>query len=202
VQSKASAHLEFSVVLVEAVILLGFALPLWGNRVSPDRWPDKGEAIRVHAIGEQFAWNFHYPGPDGEFGEKRAELVSAANPVGLNPNDPKAKDDIVSKNELHLVNNKPAVVEITAKDVIHSFAVQHMRTTQDAIPGTKVPVWFRPIKEGQYEIVCAQLCGAGHYAMKAMLMVDSQAGYDEWFNEQFKLQHPDAQAPAPAVPAN
>jgi len=202
VQSKASAHLEFSVVLIEAVILLGFALPLWGKRVGPDQWPDKGSAIRVHAVGEQFAWNFHYPGPDGEFGDKRTDLVTSSNPLGLDPNDPKGKDDVISKNELHLVNHKPVVVELSSKDVIHSFSLQHMRMCQDAIPGTKIPVWFRPIKEGKYEIVCAQLCGAGHYAMKSIMMVDSQAAFDEWFAEQFKLQHPDAPAPAAKVAAN
>ncbi len=202
VQSKASAHLEFSVVLIEAVLLLGFALPLWGKRVGPDQWPDKDQALRVHAVGEQFAWNFHYPGPDGEFGDKRADLVTSANPVGLDPEDPKGKDDVISKNELHLVNHRPTIIELSAKDVIHSFSLQHMRMCQDAIPGTKIPIWFRPIKEGSYEIVCAQLCGAGHYAMKAMMMVDSHAKYDEWFAEQFKLQHPDAPAPAPKVAAN
>jgi cytochrome c oxidase subunit 2 len=77
-----------------------------------------------------------------------------------------------------------------------------MRMCQDAIPGTKIPMWFRPVKEGSYEIVCAQLCGAGHYAMRAMMMVESQAAYDEWFAEQFKMQHPDAPAPAPKVAAN
>ena len=203
VQSKASAHLEFSVVLIEAVLLLGFALPLWGKRVNPDQWPDKDNAIRVHAIGEQFAWNFHYPGLDGVFGRQEAGLVSGSNPIGLDPNDPAGKDDVLSKNELHLVNNKPVVVEITSKDVIHSFSLQHMRMCQDAIPGTKIPQWFRPIKEGEYEIVCAQLCGAGHYAMKAMLLVEDQKKFDEWFAEQSKMQHPDAQpaAPAPAAAA-
>jgi cytochrome c oxidase subunit 2 len=202
VQSKASAHLEFSVVLIEAVLLLGFALPLWGKRVNPDQWPDKDKAITVHAVGEQFAWNFHYPGPDKVFGRKEAGLVTSANPIGLDPNDPASKDDVISKNELHLVNNTPAVIEITSKDVIHSFSLQHMRMCQDAIPGTKIPMWFRPIKAGQYEIVCAQLCGAGHYAMKAMMLVEDQKTYDDWFNEQFKMQHPDAPAPAPAVAAN
>ena len=198
VQSKASAHIEFSVVLVEAVLLLGFALPLWGKRVNPDEWPDKGEALRVHAIGEQFAWSFHYPGPDGVFGRQEAGLISASNAIGLDANDPASKDDIVTKNELYLVNRKPTVIEITSKDVIHSFSLKHMRMCQDAIPGTKIPMWFRPIREGEYEIVCAQLCGAGHYSMKAMLYCVDQKKFDEWFAEQNKLQHPDA---APAAPA-
>ncbi len=196
VQSKASAHIEFSVVLVEAVLLLGFALPLWGKRVNPNEWPDKDKAVRVHAVGEQFAWNFHYPGADNVFGRQDVNLVGANNPLGLDPTDPAGKDDFVSKNELHLVNHKPAVIEITSKDVIHSLSLQHMRMCQDAIPGSKIPMWFRPIREGEFEIVCAQLCGAGHYAMKAMMIVEDQKKFDEWSAEQFKMQHPDAQ---PAV---
>lgn len=200
VQSKASAHLEFSVVLIEAVLLLGFGLPLWGIRVTEESFPDKSEAIRVHAVGEQFAWNFHYPGPDGVFGKQSVWLVSGGNPLGIDPNDPAGKDDIVSKNEMHLVYRKPAVIEISSKDVIHSFSLQHMRMCQDAIPGSRIPMWFRPIRTGDYEIVCAQLCGAGHYAMKAMMKVESQAEFDAWMKERASLK-PTA-APATASAAN
>jgi len=215
VKSKASAHLEFSVVLVEAILLLGFALPLWGNRVTAEQFPDRDQAFRVRAIGEQFWWNFHYPGADGVFGRQSAYLVSANNPLGLDPEDPAGRDDVVSKNELHIVNHKPTVIEISAKDVIHSFAVHQMRVTQDAIPGSNVPMWFRPTRAGSYEIVCAQLCGFGHYAMKAMMIVESQAEVDEWMGEILKLRQgatassaePSvapallaAAAPAPAAP--
>jgi cytochrome c oxidase subunit 2 len=188
VKSKASAHLEFSVVLIEAVLLLGFALPLWGNRVTAEQFPDRDQAFRVRAIGEQFWWNFHYPGADGVFGRQSAYLVSGNNPLGLDPEDPAGKDDVVSKNELHIVNQKPTVIEISAKDVIHSFSVHQMRVTQDAIPGSSIPMWFRPTRPGAYEVVCAQLCGAGHYAMKAMMMVETQAEVDAWLGELAKLR--------------
>ena len=205
VKSKASAHLEFMVVLVEAVLLLGFAIPLWGKRVSERDFPDSREAQRVRAVGEQFAWNFHYPGRDGVFGGAKIELVSGNNPLGLDPNDPAGADDVVSKNDLHIANHKPTVIEISAKDVIHSFAVHHMRITQDAIPGSKIPLWFRPIKAGTYEIVCAQLCGTGHFGMRATMTVESQGEWDAWQKDQWKLSHPDAtttpwdQPPVPAA---
>ncbi len=198
VQSKASAHLEFSVVLVEAVLLLGFGLPLWGKRVTGDQFPENAEAVRVHAVGEQFAWNFHYPGPDGLFGKQNAGFLSSSNPLGIDPGDPAGHDDIVSKNEMHLINGKPTVIEISSKDVIHSFSLQHMRMCQDAIPGSRIPMWFRPIRAGEYEIVCAQLCGAGHYAMRSIMKVETKAEFDAWAKEQSDLQHPPA---APAVPA-
>ncbi len=199
VQSKASAHLEFSVVLIEAVLLLGFGLPLWGKRVTGDQFPDNADAVRIHAIGEQFAWNFHYPGPDGVFGKQHVDFLTSANPIGLDPNDPAGKDDIISKNEMHLINGHPTVIDISSKDVIHSFSLQYMRMCQDAIPGSRIPMWFRPIRAGEYEIVCAQLCGAGHFAMRSIMKVETRAEFDAWMKEQNDLQHP--QAAPTAVPA-
>jgi cytochrome c oxidase subunit II len=199
VQSKASAHLEFTVVLIEAVLLLGFALPLWGKRVNGDQFPEKTDAVRVHAVGQQFEWNFHYPGPDGVFGRRSTEFITGNNPLGIDPNDPAGQDDIVSKNELHLVNFKPTVIEISSKDVIHSLSLEHMRMCQDAIPGSLIPIWFRPIRAGEFEIVCAQLCGLGHYSMKATMTVGTQAEFDSWFKETSELQHPKKAAAAPAA---
>lgn len=190
VKSKASMHIEFSVILIEAVLLLGFGLPLWGKRVTEKEFPDAAEAIRVRAVGEQFAWNFHYPGPDGVFGKQNVAYLSSSNPLGINPNDPAGKDDIVSKNEMHIINFRPTVIDISAKDVIHSFSLQHMRMCQDAIPGSSIPMWFRPIVAGEYEMVCAQLCGAGHYAMRSIMKVETEAEFNAWMKEQSDLQHP------------
>ena len=190
VRSHASTHGEISVILIEAALLLGFAVPLWGRRVN--EIPDQSEAMRVRAVGEQYAWNFHYAGPDGVFGKQSAKLVTASNPLGLDVSDPASADDIVSKNELHVVNRKPVVLDITSKDVIHAVSIPHMRIAQDAIPGSSVPMWFRPIKEGKYEIVCAQLCGAGHYAMRSHIVVEKQEEFDTFQKELTQMQHPTA----------
>jgi cytochrome c oxidase subunit 2 len=186
VKSKVSAHLELSVVLIEAILLLGFALPLWGHRVS--EFPDKEHPLRVRAIGEQFLWNFHYAGVDGVFGRQDAKYITGTNPLGLDPNDP------------HLVNFRPTVIEVSSKDVIHSLSLQHMRMDQDAIPGSRIPMWFRPIKEGQYEIICAQLCGAGHYSMKAEMTVEDETAFNKFQKEQLSLRGPAAAAAAAAAP--
>lgn len=198
VQSKASAHLEFSVVVVEAILLLGFALPLWGKRVNGDPFINNPESLKVRVIAEQFAWTFHYPGADGVFGRQSQEFVTPDNPLGLDPNDPAGKDDFFSKTDLHIVNKRPTVVEISSKDVIHSFALKSMRIEQDAIPGSRIPIWFRPIQAGVSEIICAQLCGAGHAKMRGEMTVESQADFDSWAKGQLELQHPNA---APAAPA-
>ena len=201
VQSKASAHLEFSVVIIEAVLLLGFAIPIWAKRVNGDNYLNNADAIRVRAVGEQLFWSFHYPGADGVFGSSKPQFVNGGNPLGLDPNDPAGKDDIVTKNEIHLVDKRPVVIEVTSKDVIHSFALKHMRMAQDAIPGSRVPIWFRPIRTGEFEIVCAQLCGTGHFGMMSKMTVDSQADYDVWMKEKIDLQHPAAAAAAAPAPA-
>jgi cytochrome c oxidase subunit 2 len=199
VKSKASAHLEFIVVVIEAVLLLGFGLPTWGKRVT--QFPDTPDVLTIRVYGRQFAWDFLYPGLDGVFGKQGPEFVSAQNPFGIDPNDPAGKDDFFATNEMQLVNFRPTKVEITSRDVIHSLSLHAMRMDQDAIPGMRIPQWFRPTRAGQYEIVCAQLCGAGHYSMKAMMNVADQAAYDTWATDIIKRQHPGYQPPvAPAPP--
>jgi cytochrome c oxidase subunit 2 len=185
VKSGISTHLEFAVVLIDAVLLIGFAVPLWGRFVND--FPDSKDAILVHAVGQQFNWNFHLPGPDGEFGKRDINLVSNSNPLGLDASDPAAKDDLVVLGELHVPVNRPVIVETSSKDVIHNFDLPHMRAAQDAIPGQIIPMWFRPIKTGTYEIVCGQLCGLGHYGMKGTLVVDNPAEYQAWLKERAEL---------------
>jgi cytochrome c oxidase subunit 2 len=199
VKSGISTHLEFAVVLIEAVLLVGFAIPLWAKRVNS--FPDDKDAILVHAIGQQFNWNFHLPGPDGQFGRREIALLSNSNPLGLDYNDPAAKDDIVVQGELHVPVDRPVIIELSSKDVIHNFAMPNMRMAQDAIPGQLIPMWFKPIKTGSYEVVCGQLCGLGHYGMKGMLVVDNPAEYQAWLKERAELGGtPPAPAPTDRPP--
>ncbi len=193
VKSGISTHLEFAVVLIEAVLLIGFAIPLWAKRVNS--FPDEKDAIIVHAIGQQFNWNFHMPGPDGVFGRRDIALVTPSNGLGLDPNDPASKDDLVFLGELHVPKDRPVIIELSSKDVIHNFALPHMRSAQDAIPGQIIPMWFKPIKTGTFEVVCGQLCGYGHYSMKGSLVVDEPAEYQAWLKEKAELAAPVAPAP-------
>jgi cytochrome c oxidase subunit 2 len=190
VTSGISTHLEFAVVLIEGVLLLGFAIPLWSQRVNA--FPNDKDAILVHAVGQQFNWNFHLPGPDGIFGRRDLSLVSNSNPLGLDSNDPHGKDDLVVLGELHVPVNRNVVVDVSSKDVIHNFALPSMRIAQDAIPGEVIPLWFKPIKAGSYDIVCGQLCGLGHYAMKGTLVVDTPSDYQAWLKERAELAAPAA----------
>ena len=119
VKSGISTHLEFSVVLIEAVLLIGFAIPLWARRVN--EFPPGKEALLVHVVAQQFSFNYHLPGPDGQFGRRDISFESNSNPLGLDPNDPAGRDDIVTTGELHVPVNRPVIAELSSKDVIHDF---------------------------------------------------------------------------------
>jgi len=181
------------VLAFEIWLIFIFGLPIWAN--IKEHFPSEKESTRVHITAQQFSWNVHYPGPDGVFGRTKPELVDSTNPVGLDLTDPAAKDDVVTVNELHAPVDKPLLINLTAQDVIHSFFVPEFRIKQDAVPGMKVNVWVRPIKEGQFEIGCAQLCGVGHYRMRGDVFVESPEKFQAWYNSQLTAQVP---APTPA----
>jgi cytochrome c oxidase subunit 2 len=185
-KGKISKGLEIGIVIVEAVLLLVYAIPAWANRVTG--FPSGNDAVVVRVIAEQFAWNIHYPGPDGLFGRTEIGQVNAGNPVGLDRNDPNAKDDLVTINQLNLPVNRPVLVHLSSKDVIHSFGLFEMRVKQDAIPGMDIPVWFIPNRIGEYEIACSQLCGLGHFRMRGFVSVKSEADYKTWFAEEAAAQ--------------
>jgi cytochrome c oxidase subunit 2 len=135
-------------------------------------------------IGEQFAWNVHYPGPDGKFGRTDIAKVTADNPLGLDRADAAAKDDITTINQLYLPVNRTVLIQLSSKDVIHSLGLIEMRVKQDAIPGMTMPVWFVPTRVGEYEIACSQLCGLGHFRMRGFVTIQSDADFRKWFDDQ------------------
>ncbi len=141
-RGRTPALVEAGVAAAEAVLLIGFALPIWVARANA--FPDAKNATVVRVVAEQYVWNVHYPGPDGVFGRTDPSLVGPDNPVGLDRNDPAAKDDIVTINQLNLPVNRPVIVHLTTKDVIHSFSIPLFRVKQDAIPGQSIPLWFTP----------------------------------------------------------
>jgi cytochrome c oxidase subunit 2 len=179
VKSHASSYIEGAVALVEVILLVGIAVPLWAKAV--DKFPSEKESTVIQIVAQQFAWNVRYPGKDGVFGKQDMHWVKSDNVFGVDPTDPNGKDDVQTLNEIHVAVNKPVIAYISSKDVIHSFKVIAMRITQDAIPGMRIPVHFVPVKEGRYQINCAQLCGNGHSSMaQGFLVVESQAAFDNW----------------------
>ncbi len=194
VTSPISKYLEVGVVIIEAILLVGFSIPLWSKRV--DAFPSAQSSTVVRVVAEQFAWNFHYPGTDGLFGRGDVKLVNAGNPLGLDSSDPNGKDDITTINQLHLPVDKPVILHISSKDVIHAFGFREMRVMQDATPGISIPIWFTPIRKGDYEIVCSQLCGLGHYRMRGFVKVEDDVDFQKWLGEQKAAQASSADSSA------
>jgi cytochrome c oxidase subunit II len=147
--------------------------------------PPAADAIQVEVTTNQFVFTFRYPGADGKFGRLDPALVSApaGNPLGIDSNDPAGRDDIVTAT-LTVPVNHPVEVLLRSQDVVHNFFVRELRLQQDAVPGMVIPVHFTPDRIGQYEIVCTQLCGLGHYKMHSLLYVVSQPDYDAFLKRQ------------------
>lgn len=185
VKNHVSTHLEIGVVIIEAVLLLGFAFPMWRERTDKFVDVQAKDPVRVRVIGWQYAWTYHYPGEDGIFGRIDRTLASYPGDPCIDPEDPSGYDDfIVAGGRLQLPEKRPAILMITATDVIHNYAIVPMRIQQDAIPGKDIPMWFTPRTTLETSVVCAQLCGEGHGAMRGGMDVISQASYDTWAAEQ------------------
>jgi len=174
------------VVIAEGLVLVVIALPLWYSRTSAR--PEADDAVAIRVVAEQFAWTFHYPGADGEFGDTSIDLVTADNPLGLDRSSPFGRDDLVVPGELHLPIGRPVVIQLSSKDVIHSFGIPAMRVKQDAIPGLLSPVWFTPTEAGRFDIACSQLCGLGHYRMRGILAVESEQDFEAFLARQAEMQ--------------
>jgi cytochrome c oxidase subunit 2 len=178
---------EIAWTTITAIIFIGLSLAgerTWADlRSSPA--PDD-RSVQVEVTGTQFAWYFRYPGPDGSFGKTNPANVDAslgsASAIGLDSSDPASKDDFVSST-LVVPQNRQVRLQLHAQDVIHSFFVPELRLKQDAVPGLNVMAHFDAKKLGDYEIVCAELCGLGHYRMHATLRVVSAEDYFKWLQE-------------------
>ena len=179
------------VAVIAAFVLVGtevLALGVMGQKAWAQVYftSPRPDAIQIQAQAEQFAYYFRYPGPDGKFGAIHPDKIDEGNQnyFGLDPaNEVEARDDIVS-GELVIPVNREIQLLMHAKDVGHSFYVRELRIQQDFVPGLDLSVHFTATKIGKYEIVCTQLCGLGHYNMKAYLNVMSQDDYEKWLKEQ------------------
>jgi len=116
----------------------------------------------------QFEWRIKYPGPDGELD---------------------TSDDLYIVNDLHVPLDEMVMVRLESDDVLHDFFLPHMRIKQDAVPGMAIPVWFRPKESGTYDLVCAELCGWGHYKMKGQITIESRSDFEAWLKKKTEEQN-------------
>jgi cytochrome c oxidase subunit 2 len=176
--------------IIPAIVMAGFVVfgyKEWHAITSPA--PKDAEVIEV--MGKQFAWQVRYPGADGKLGKYHYRKIDAVNEFGIDFNDPHSFDDFLPM-ELHLPKGKPVLLEIRARDVIHSVFLPHFRVKMDAVPGMPTKFWFIPTistdemraktnnPNFNYELACTEVCGRGHYAMRYLVVVDELADYEKW----------------------
>ncbi len=190
-----SMPVEFTWTLLPTLLFAGLGFysdDLWADMKYQNRVPKPD--IEIDVLGQTFLWHFRYPGADGVLGKKDFKFRTATNLFGMDPSDPYGKDDFITTTHFNLPVNKTVVVHLSSVDVLHSFFLPHFRVKQDAVPGMWINVPFDGLKTGVYELVCAELCGSGHYSMRGVLHMQSQTDFDKWMNEQTK-----SKTPAPPV---
>ena len=170
------------VTTIGVVAMLAPGLIVWNDFVNP---PD--DAAEVEVLSKQWGWAFRFPGEDGKFGTVHVRNIRSDNPFGMNTADPNGEDDVlVDGTTLHLPVDQPYKVLLRSNDVLHDFWVPEFRAKMDAVPGMVTYLWFTPtrIQEEPYEIVCAELCGQGHYTMRGRVKVDAEEDFQAWLAAQ------------------
>ena len=182
------------ITAVGVVAMLAPGLAVWDDYVNVPE-----DAALVEAVGQQWTWSFRYPGPDGILGAAENHFITPDNPFGIDANDPYAADDIlVEDSEFYLPVNVPVKVALRSKDVLHDFYVPQIRSKMDLVPGLVTYFWFEPTRTGEFELLCAELCGNSHYNMRGNMIISEEDEYEAWLAEQptFSEMAPDTVATA------
>ncbi len=160
--------------------LLAPGLIVWNEFINTPK-----NALNIEVMAWQWGWQYRLPGEDGKLGTVQVAKISDENPFGINLDDPNGKDDVlIQSDELHLKTNRPVQILLRSVDVLHNFYVPQFRAKMDAIPGIISYYWFEPNKLGEYEVLCAEYCGLGHYGMRAKVVVENEQNYENWLGEQ------------------
>ena len=177
------------------VAMLAPGLWVWADFVTVPE-----EASEVEAVGQQWHWSFRFPGEDGKLGTVDSRFVSAENPFGINPDDPDGQDDIlVASPELHLPIGKPVKVLLRSKDVLHNFTVTEFRVKMDLVPGMITYLWFAPTRIGEYDLLCEEFCGVGHFAMRGRVIIEEESDYQAWLSSRPTFAETIARTPGNVV---
>ena len=162
IEGSTRAEIVWTTVPAVTLVIIGLmSAGVWNHIKGRNSVPPNTIPYEVHV--RQFEWDFTYRGLDGQLG---------------------TGDDFTLRNQLHIPVNQPVELRLIAEDVIHSFFVPAFRVKQDAVPGMDIEVWFEASEVGEYEIACAELCGLGHYRMRATVMVHSAEDYQQWLSDR------------------
>lgn len=190
--------LEWRLLIVTAIGVASMLAPglfVWAKFVNVPQ-----DAYVAEVVAQQWNWSYRLPGRDGKLGTVDARYVSESNPFGMNPDDPNGRDDVlVSGPELHLPLGRPIKLLLRSKDVLHDYTVAQMRVKMDLVPGLVTHVWFTPTRTGSFDLLCEELCGIGHFAMRGRLVVDEPAAFEAWLDRQQTFAQMTARPPGDAV---
>ncbi|MEH6359987.1 MAG: cytochrome c oxidase subunit II [Amylibacter sp.] len=165
---------------VGVAALLAPGLVVWWQFVTV---PD--DATEVEVVAQQWQWSYRLPGEDGILGTVDNRLINSDNPLGINPDDPNGQDDVVIEaDDLHLPIGKPVKMLLRSIDVLHDFMVPEFRAKMDMVPGMITYFWFTPTRTGEFEVLCAELCGVGHAFMRGAVLIDTEEDYRSWLLDQ------------------
>jgi cytochrome c oxidase subunit II len=183
----------FTAVGVAAMLAPG--LFVWANFINV---PEDAAAFEV--VGQQWHWRYRFPGKDGKLGIVDARYISNENPFGMNPDDPHGQDDVlVSSPDVHLPVNKPVKALLRSIDVLHNFTVPQFRAKMDLVPGLVTYFWVTPSRTGEFDLLCNELCGIGHYAMRGKVIVEEERAFQTWLSRHPTFAETKAQAAGDAV---
>jgi cytochrome c oxidase subunit 2 len=159
---NATAEIIWTAIPALVMVFLGiYSGRIWANIRGIDSFPEN--ALTLEVVAKQFEWNVTYPGADRMLGNT---------------------DDFTIRNRFEIPVNEPVVVMLESEDAIHSFFIPELRVKQDAVPGMTVPIWFQAIETGEFQIACAELCGLGHYRMRARVVVHEPDSFEAWYAER------------------
>ena len=165
---------------VGVAALLAPGLIIWSQYVNVPK-----NALEVDVMAWQWGWQYRLPGEDGKLGTTKVTNINDDNPFGINPDDPFGQDDVMIQSDvLNMETNRPIKILLRSVDVLHNWYVPQFRSKMDAVPGIVTFYWFEPNKVGEYEVLCAEYCGVGHYAMRGTVIVQDKQSYEKWLDEQ------------------
>jgi cytochrome c oxidase subunit II len=168
------------ITTVGVAAMLAPGLFVWAKFVNVPE-----DAAEVEALGQQWHWMYRFPGKDGKFGTVDAQYFSSKNPLGINPNDPDGQDDIIiASPEVRLPLGAPVKVLLRSKDVLHNFSIAQIRVKMDLVPGLVTHVWFTPTRTGSFDLLCEELCGTAHFAMRGKMVIEEEPAFREWLERQ------------------
>jgi cytochrome c oxidase subunit 2 len=175
--------LEWWLTILTSLGVAGMLTPgliVWDEFITVPK-----NATEIEVVGAQWDWKYRLPGKDGKLGTTNVKLINDNNPFGIELKDKNGRDDVlIEGGDLHLPMDRPVKVLLRSIDVLHDFYVPEFRAKMDMVPGMITYFWITPTRTGKFDVLCFELCGVGHHAMRSSVVVQNKKDYTKWLQEQ------------------